>query len=102
MIINRSNTETRPNEPLLTFLSIYDCALNRINFSVEQGTWPTSTGITLEMAVTSCRSQIEANLSAGACGKIVSADLTAAIDTCVEDVQVMYPTHILSDFLVSL
>ncbi|XP_025096161.1 uncharacterized protein LOC112565098 isoform X2 [Pomacea canaliculata] len=59
-----------------------------INYSFAVGTWPTSTGITLEMAVTSCRSQIEANLSAGACGKIVSADLTAAIDTCVEDVQI--------------
>lgn len=49
--------------------------------------WPT-TGLTYEVAVTSCRQEIEAKLGLGMCGNVVSAQLTAAIDTCVEDVQV--------------
>ena len=49
--------------------------------------WPT-TGLTFEVAVTSCRQEIEAKLALGMCGNVVSAQLTAAIDTCVEDVQV--------------
>ena len=43
--------------------------------------------------MTSCRTEIEAELSAGLCGNYVKAELTAAIDTCVEDVQVKEITN---------
>lgn len=52
--------------------------------------WPAPGGITQEVAVTQCRTEIEAQLNLGLCGKldVVSAELTAAIDICVQDVQV--------------
>jgi hypothetical protein len=73
---------------MLTVVPPAHCAPIPYSFLFQVPTWPTAYQLTYEVAARGCRTEIQAELSASMCGNMIAGELTTAIDTCVEDLQV--------------
>lgn len=56
----------------------------------QEFTWPTPSNITYENAVDQCKTYIQERTSAKACQSVVQATFTAGLESCVEDIQVLW------------